>query len=85
MIKNVDIIQAYKAENGIPLDTPLFTFAAWKAKGFKVKAGEHAKYHVTMWKHAEYTKEVNGEIVKASRCFQKTAHLFEAGQVERMK
>lgn len=84
-ITNKAIIELYKAEQGLPINYPLFTYAAWMAQGYRVKKGERCRHRVQMWKHAEKTIEQDGEIKKVGRCFPKVANLFEAEQVERMK
>lgn len=81
-ITNKAIIKLYKAENGIPESTPLFTFAAWKKQGYAVKAGEHARHKVSAWKYVQKAQE-DGTVT--GRCFMRTMCLFEAGQVERIK
>ena len=37
MITNKEIVNAYKIENNIPIETPLLTFAAWRKNGRVVK------------------------------------------------
>lgn len=81
---NKDIIAAYKAANNIPLTTPLYTYAAWIAQGYRVRKGEKCKHRVTLWKHTERKIEQDGEEKTVGRCFHKVVNLFEAGQVERM-
>ena len=81
-ITNKQIISLYKAENGIPESTPLFTFAAWKERGYAVKAGEHARHKVSAWKYVQKAQE---DGTTTGRCFMRTMCLFEAGQVERIK
>ena len=39
-ITNKDIIAAYKAENGLPINYPLFTYAAWLKQGYQVRKGK---------------------------------------------
>ena len=81
---NTKIIMAYKAAHGLPLDLPLFTYAAWIAQGYRDRKGEKCKHRVTLWKHTERKIEQDGEEKTVGRCFHKTMSLFEAGQVERM-
>ena len=81
-ITNKQIISLYKAENGIPESTPLYTFAAWKERGYVVKAGEHARHKVSAWKYVQKAQEEGMITVK---CFMRTMCLFEAGQVEKIK
>lgn len=68
---------------------PLHTFGEWKAHGFSVKKGEHAKLTCYIWKHKEKKGTVpmkDGEDVEVNeRNFYLTkAHFFTAEQVERM-
>ena len=63
----------------------IHTFAAWKAAGYSVKKGEHAKAKITIWKHgkARIVTDADGnEIEKPARMFMKLAHFFTADQVE---
>ena len=83
-ITNKAIIELYKAENGLPLDTPLYTWAVWYNKGYRVKSGERCRHRVPMWKYSTKQIETNGEEKTVGRCFHKVVNLFEAGQVERM-
>lgn len=83
-ITNKAIIEAYKAEQGLPLDTPLYTYAAWMAKGYRVRKGEKCKHRVTLWKHTERKIEQDGQEKTVGKCFHKVANLFEMSQVERM-
>lgn len=81
---NKDIIAAYKAANNIPLATPLYTYAAWMAQGYRVRKGEKCKHRVTLWKHTERKIEQGGEEKTVGRCYHKVVNLFEMSQVERM-
>ena len=88
-ITNAKIIEYYKAENGIPMEKPLFTYAVWKTMGYQVKRGEASRHRVQMWKYLPGKKAADTEAQEAprgkgSKCFMKTMYLFEAGQVERM-
>lgn len=83
-ITNKAIIDAYKAAQGLPLDMPLFTYGAWKSKGYQVKKGEKCRHRVALYKHTEKTIEKDGQERTVGRCFVKTANLFEMSQVERM-
>ena len=83
-ITNKAIIEAYKAAQGLPLDMPLFTYGAWKSKGYQVKKGEKCRHRVALYKHTEKTIEKDGQERTVGRCFVKTANLFEMSQVERM-
>lgn len=83
-ITNKAIIEAYKAAHGLPVDYPLFTYAAWIAQGYRVRKGEKCRHRVALYKHTEKTIEQSGQKRTVSRCFYKTANLFEMSQVERM-
>lgn len=80
---NKAIIDAYKVEQGLPLDTPLYTWAVWHNMGYRVRKGEKCKHRVTMW-HMGQKKDDEGNMVNTGRCFHKTMSLFEMSQVERM-
>ena len=82
-ITNKAIIELYKAENGLPLDTPLYTWGVWHNMGYRVRKGEKCKHHVTMWRMGQ-KKDNEGKMVNTGRCFHKTMSLFEMSQVERM-
>ena len=82
-ITNKAIIEAYKAENGLPINYPLFTYAAWLKQGYQVRKGEKCRHRVTMWKMGQ-KKDDEGKMVNTGRCFHKTMSLFEMSQVERM-
>lgn len=81
---NKAIIDAYKAANGISLDTPLYTWAVWHNMGYRVRKGEKCKHRVTLWKHTERKIEQDGQEKTVGKCFHKVANLFEMSQVERM-
>ena len=81
---NKAIIDAYKAENGLPVNYPLFTYAAWLKQGYQVKKGEKCRHRVCLWKYGEREIEQDGKEKTVGRCFHKVVNLFEAGQVERM-
>lgn len=81
---NKDIIAAYKVVNNIPLTTPLYTYAAWIAQGYRVRKGEKCKHRVTMWKHTERKIEQEGQERTVGRCFHKTMNLFTSEQVEKI-
>lgn len=80
---NKAIIDAYKAANGLSLDTPLYTWAVWHNMGYRVRKGEKCKHRVTMWKMST-KKDDEGNIINTRRCFHKTMNLFDETQVERM-
>lgn len=81
---NKAIIELYKAENGLPLDMPLYTWAVWHNMGYRVRKGEKCKHRVTLWKHTERKIEQDGEEKTVGRCFHKVVNLFDETQVERM-
>lgn len=81
---NKAIMDAYKAANGLSLDTPLYTWAVWHSMGYKVKKGERCRHRVALYKHTEKTIKQNGQERTIGRCFVKTANLFEMSQVERI-
>lgn len=88
-ITNAKIIEYYKAENNIPTDKPLFTYAVWKSMGYQVKRGEASRHRVQLWKYIPRAGKADtvaqqAPQSKGNRCFMKTVCLFEAGQVERM-
>lgn len=80
---NKAIVELYKAEQGLPLDMPLYTWAVWHNMGYRVRKGEKCKHRVTMWKMGQ-KKDDEGNIINTGRCFHKTMSLFEMSQVERM-
>ena len=81
---NKAIIDVYKAENGLPLDMPLYTWAVWNNMGYQVKKGEKCKHRVQMWRYGEKKIETDGKEKTVGKCFHKTMSLFEKSQVERM-
>lgn len=88
-ITNVKIIEYYKAENNIPMEKPLFTYAVWKSMGYQVKRGEASRHRVQLWKYTPGKKMADTEAQEApqskgNRCFMKTVCLFTREQVERM-
>lgn len=82
-ITNKAIIELYKAEQGLPVNYPLFTYAAWLNQGYRVRKGEKCRHRVTMWRMGQ-KKDDKGNMVNTGRCFHKTMSLFEMSQVERM-
>lgn len=80
---NKAIIDAYKAENGLPLDMPLYTWAVWHNMGYRVRKGEKCKHRVTMWRMGQ-KKDDEGNMVNTGRCFHKTMSLFTIEQVEKI-
>ena len=83
-ITNKAIIELYKAEQGLPVNYPLFTYAAWLKQGYQVKKGEKCRHRVCLWKYTERKIEQDGQEKTAGKCFHKVANLFEMSQVERM-
>ena len=82
-ITNKAIIELYKADNGLPVNYPLFTYAAWLNQGYRVRKGEKCKHRVTMWKMGQ-KKDDEGNMVDTGRCFYKTMSLFTSEQVEKI-
>ena len=80
---NAQIVTQYKQAHGLPLDYPLFTYAAWMAHGYRVRKGEKCKHRVTMWRMVQ-KKDDEWNMGNTGRCFHKTMSLFEMSQVERM-
>ena len=83
-ITNKAIIELYRAENGLPVNYPLFTYAAWLKQGYRVKKGEKCRHRVTLWKHTEKKIEQEGQERTVGRCFHKTMSLFTIEQVEKI-
>lgn len=83
-ITNKAIIEQYKAENGLPINYPLFTYAAWLAQGYRVRKGEKCRHRVPLYKHTTKTIDQDGQEQTVGKCFIKTANLFTMEQVERM-
>ena len=84
-ITNKAIIELYKAENGLPVNYPLFTYAAWLNQGYRVRKGEKCKHRVQLWKYKQKTTEQNEQKQTEGKCFFKTANLFTKDQVEKME
>ena len=80
---NKDIIADYKAANNIPLNAPLYTYAAWMAQGYRVRKGEKCRHRVTLWRMGQ-KKDDEGNMVNTGRCFPKTMSLFTSEQVEKI-
>lgn len=81
---NKAIIELYKAEHGLPLDMPLYTWAVWHNMGYRVRKGEKCKHRVTLWKHTEKKIDQDGQERTVGRCFHKTMSLFTSDQVEKI-
>ena len=80
---NKAIIKAYKAENGLPVNYPLYTYGAWLKQGYRVRKGEKCKHRVQMWKMGQ-KKDDEGNMVNTGRCFHKTMYLFTSEQIEKI-
>ena len=83
-ITNKAIIELYKAEQGLPVNYPLFTYAAWLKQGYQVKKGEKCRHRVQLWKYGEKKIEQEGQERTVGRCFHKTMSLFTIEQVEKI-
>ena len=81
---NKAIIELYKAKQGLPLDTPLYTWAVWHNMGYRVRKGEKCRHRVALYKHTTKKIEQDGQERTIGKCFVKIANLFEMSQVERM-
>lgn len=80
-------------ENGpktVELPEDIHTFAAWKARGFIVRKGEHAIAAFHVWKYSDRRRneseegETDGEQESSDRCFLKKSFFFKASQVEKI-
>lgn len=80
-------------ENGpekIELPEDIHTFAAWKARGYAVKKGEHAIAAFHIWKYADRRRadtesaDTDGEQESSGRCFLKKSFFFKSSQVEKI-
>lgn len=80
---NAQIISQYKQAHGLPLSYPLFTYAAWLKKGYRVREHEKCMHRVTMWCRSK-KKNRQGEKANSGKCFQKVMALFTQEQVERI-
>ena len=83
-ITNRAIIELYKAEQGLPLDMPLYTWAVWHNMGYRVRKGEKCRHRVCLWKYGEKKIEQEGQERTVGRCFHKTMSLFTIEQVEKI-
>ena len=57
---NKAIIDAYKAANNLPLDSPLYTWGVWRNLGYQVKKGEKCRHRVALYKHT--TKKIEQKV-----------------------
>ena len=80
-------------ENGpetVELPEAIHTFAAWKARGYIVRKGEHAIAAFHVWKYSDRRRneseegETDGERENGGRCFLKKSFFFKASQVEKI-
>lgn len=80
-------------ENGpekVELPEDIHTFAAWKARGYIVRKGEHAVAAFLVWKYADRRRsdaeegETDGERENGGRCFLKKSFFFKSSQVEKI-
>ena len=83
-ITNKAIIERYKTENGLPVNYPLFSYAAWLKQGYQVKKGEKCRHRVQLWKYGEKKIEQEGQKQIVGRCFHKTMSLFDETQVTKI-
>lgn len=67
----------------IPEPEPIHTYNGWKALGYQVKKGEHAKATFFIWKYKGHTDEETGK--ESGQCFQRKAFWFTSEQVEKIK
>lgn len=75
---NAQIIETEKMLRGITSE--MHTFQGWKARGYKVKKGEHAAASFSIWKHVT-KKSKDGEEGEGF-CVMKFSHFFTAEQVQ---
>lgn len=83
-ITNKALIELYKAANSLPLDMPLYTYAAWIKRGYQVRKGERCKHRVPMWKYVSKVNNEDGEEKTTGRYYHKTMNLFTNDQVEKI-
>lgn len=64
----------------------IHTFNGWKARGMKVKKGEHAVAKFVIWKHSapkvEDLPDGKGQYIDKGKMFMKRSAFFSASQVE---
>ena len=66
-------------------DLKIHTFAIWKAKGYKVKKGEHARIVTRLWKYKKGNKkEHSPEEEEEAKMYLCKAFLFTEEQVEKL-
>lgn len=76
----------------IELPEAIHTFAAWKARGYIVRKGEHAIAAFPVWKYSDRRRadsdgddaDADGEQASAGRCYLRKAFFFRACQVEKI-
>lgn len=80
-------------ENGpekVELPEDIHTFAAWKARGYVVRKGEHAIAAFHVWRYSDRRRsdaeegETDGEQESGGHCFLKRSFFFKASQVEKI-
>lgn len=98
---NLDIITTEAIANGLysqeeveaiyaeGRELPLHTFAGWRARGYKVKKGEHARITTKLWKMKrgkETLKDKDGNEVEeeTKNMYLCKSFLFTGEQVEMM-
>lgn len=64
---------------------PIHTYAGWKAQGYSVKRGEHAKITTKLWKYVKAKKKAEKEAEeKEDKWYLCKAFLFTSDQVEKV-
>ena len=79
-------------ENGpekVELPEDIHTFAAWKARGYIVKKGEHAIACFPVWKYSGRRNDseegdTDGETENSGRCYLRKAFFFKMSQVKKI-
>ena len=67
----------------LPEPEPIHTYNGWKALGYQVKKGEHAKAQFPIWEYKARKDEETG-VEAGGRCYQRKAFWFTANQVEKI-
>lgn len=80
---NQEIIEKQKMFRGMPLETPLYTYAEWKQRGFQVKRGESSKIKFKIWKKSK-SKKTEDDEEKKSHFFLVNTAFFTFNQVEKI-
>ena len=68
----------------IPEPEPIHTYNGWKALGYQVKKGEHAKAQFAIWKYTGEKEEEGNHVKVGGHCFQKRSFWFTFDQVEKI-